>query len=581
MSTKTGIIRLVKTYLVPHWMLICVLFISVIVTIGLQLIGPQIIREFIDSATLGSTMDHLTFLAIVFLGIALIRQLITIGSSYLSEVIGWNASNELRNDLALHCLKLDMSFHNKTTSGGMIERIDGDVTELANFFSRFWVVSVSNFILLLGILVLLTVEDWRVGVIFTLFSLVSMLTINKIRRLAIPHWGSMRQASASLFGFIEERVAGAKDIKATGGSNFMMNKLYQLMRDKFIKERKASIIGGLTWNFTIAFFTIATALGLGIGVYLYFRNEATIGTVFMIYAYVQMLRVPIEQLIIQMQNFQRASASILRTQELFETKSEIISGPIEFPTNKAVSITFDNVTFQYEKEKEQVLNQVNLQLEAGKKLGVIGRTGSGKTTIIRLLLRLYQPSSGNILIDGLEIKNYQIESLRKHIAIVTQDVQLFDGTLRDNVTFFDDSISDNQIIRALEELGLLDWLHSLPDGLDTRIGKDSITFSAGEAQLFALTRVLIKNPAIVILDEATARIDPSTEKLMYRALDRLLENRTGIIIAHRLKTLQKVDEILVLDKGQVVEHGAREILEEDISSKYYDLLQGQKEDQSA
>jgi ATP-binding cassette subfamily B protein len=204
---------------------------------------------------------------------------------------------------------------------------------------------------------------------------------------------------------------------------------------------------------------------------------------------------------------------------------------------------------------------------------LLGRTGSGKTTLARLLFRLYDPKSGCIEINGADVRNARLETLRRRIAIVTQDVQLFRASVRDNLTFFDSSISDQQILATLNELELGDWYRSLPQGLDTELDTGSRSLSAGEAQLLAFTRVFLRNPGLVILDEASSRLDPATEQRLERAIDRLLENRTAIIIAHRLETVHRADQIMILDAGMVSEYGDRQQLATDRGSRFYRLLQ--------
>jgi len=216
---------------------------------------------------------------------------------------------------------------------------------------------------------------------------------------------------------------------------------------------------------------------------------------------------------------------------------------------------------------------LSFRLEPGSVLGLLGRTGSGKTTLARLIFRLYDPQSGWIEINGMDVRQTQLETLRRNIAIVTQDVQLFRASVRDNLTFFDRSISDEQILVTLDELELGEWLRSLPQGLDTELDTGNRSLSAGEAQLLAFARVFLRNPGLVILDEASSRLDPATEQRLERAIDKLLQNRTAIIIAHRLGTLHRADEIMILESGEVSEYGGRQQLAADSSSRFYQLLQ--------
>jgi ABC-type multidrug transport system fused ATPase/permease subunit len=234
-------------------------------------------------------------------------------------------------------------------------------------------------------------------------------------------------------------------------------------------------------------------------------------------------------------------------------------------------VQFDHVTFAYD-EDPAVLQDVSLHIAPGEVVGLLGRTGSGKTTLTRLLLRLYDPTAGAIRLDGVDLRDARRADLRRRVGMVTQEVQLFHATIRDNVTFFDTGIDDARITRALDELGLGDWLAALPRGLDTMLEAGGGGLSAGESQLLAFTRIFLKDPGLVILDEASSRLDPATERLVERAVGRLLEGRTGIIIAHRLDTVDRADTILILEDGRVVEHGPRAALALDSGSRFAGLL---------
>jgi len=249
----------------------------------------------------------------------------------------------------------------------------------------------------------------------------------------------------------------------------------------------------------------------------------------------------------------------------------------------ALGVAFQGVAFRYDDdddedaakggEADSVLEEISFELRPRRVLGLVGRTGSGKTTLTRLLCRLYDPTAGSISLDGVDIRDVGLSDLRRQVGVVTQDVQLFEASIRDNLTFFNRRIPDGRILAALGELGLGDWYHSLPGGLDTRLNSGGRGLSAGEAQLLAFARVFLRDPGLVILDEASSRLDPATEQLLERAIERLLHNRTAIIIAHRLDTVQRADEIMVLEQGRICEHGPREILAEDPASRFYRLLQ--------
>jgi ATP-binding cassette subfamily B protein len=240
----------------------------------------------------------------------------------------------------------------------------------------------------------------------------------------------------------------------------------------------------------------------------------------------------------------------------------------------ALGLEFDDVSFAYDDDGDDapVLRDLSFRLERGRVLGLLGRTGSGKTTLSRLLFRFYDPTSGAIRLGGADTRAARLAELRRRVAIVTQDVQLFSASVRDNLTFFDRSVPDARILTVIHELGLDAWYHQLPAGLDTRLGSGGAGLSAGEAQLLAFVRVFLRDPGLIVLDEASSRLDPATERLIERAVDSLLRDRTGVIIAHRLGTVQRADEILVLEEGQVREHGERQALARDPSSRFSELL---------
>ncbi|MDP9382759.1 MAG: ABC transporter ATP-binding protein/permease [Chloroflexota bacterium] len=539
--------------------------------IGLQLVGPLILRRFIDGAMRGDALSTLLVAAGIFLGVALLAQIVSVAEVYVAENVGWTATNKLRADLALHCLQLDPSFHNAHTPGELIERIDGDVAKLGNFFSRLVVHVIGNALLGIGVLVLLWRIDWRVGLTLSVFALLAVGIINALRNLAVPHWTAARQANADLFGFVEERLAGTEDIRSSGATAYVMRSSHVRARELLNRERKAAVMGSATGSTSVLLFSLGTVVSLALGAYLFQAGAVSLGTVYLIFTYNELLVRPIEQITRQMQDLQQASASIGRIQELLETSSTIHDGPGANLPEGALSVEFEEVTHEYV-PGEPVLQDVSFRLEAGQVLGLIGRTGSGKTSLTRLLFRLYDPARGVVRLGGVDVRLPRVADLRSRVGMVTQEIQLFHASLRDNLSLFDRTVPDERILSVLRDLGLWGWYESLPEGLDTRLASGGGGLSAGEAQLLAFARVFLRDPGLVILDEASSRLDPSTERRLERAVDRLLENRTGIVIAHRLATVQRADLIMVLDRGRVVELGERERLASDPNSRFAQLL---------
>ena len=542
------------------------------ISIALQLVNPQILRAFIDTLTTPGAGTSLTLMAALFITLAILQQVLSVTATYVSEQVAWTATNALRSDLTLHCLRLDLTFHKGRTPGELIERIDGDVTSMANFFSQFIIQIAGNFLLLLGILAVLLATDWRVGLAITIFTVIVLAVMLKLRTLVVPYWKAARQASAELFGFLEERLAGLVDIRANGAKEYTMNRLYGYTGERFRTARKARIMSSIPWGVPVMAFAAGEGLALLLAAWLFTGGTITLGTAFLIYYYTQLLFQPLSLISHQIDDLQKASAGITRVQELLNTESALKDGPgATFPAGP-LAVDFKQVVFTYESDPIPAVQDLTFRIEPGEVVGLLGRTGSGKTTLARLLLRLYDPTEGSIILGGVDLRSARRSDLRKHIGMVTQEVQLFRATVRDNITFFDASISDPRIMQALDDLGLMEWYGRLPNGLDTMLASGGGGLSAGEAQLLAFTRVFLKDPGVVILDEASSRLDPFTERLIERAVHRLLEDRTAIIIAHRLATVGIADTILILEDGGIAEYGPREALAADYSSRFSNLL---------
>jgi ATP-binding cassette subfamily B protein len=567
---------LLGKYLAPQWARVLQLGILIILSLGLQLIKPQILRSFIDAVS-GAAEGNLLRIALFFMAAALANSLVTALSRYVSEDVGWTATNMLRRDLMAHCLNLDMSFHKAYTPGEMIERVDGDVNKLAGFFSQFIMGIAVNVLLMVGVLAMLFREDWRVGVALGIFSVVAVLALTALRDVAVPYWTAERQQSGMFYGFLTEHLSGTVDIRSNGAVGYVMNRFYSRLREWLPAVRKAYLANVSMWAASIMTFTVGNAIAFGFSAWLWYQGSITMGTVYLIVHYTELLRRPINQIRTQLQELQRAGAGITRLNAMLGRSSLIQDGPGLTLPQGPLGVNFSRVTFGYE-EDQPILRDVSFSLAPGRVVGLLGRTGSGKTTLARLLLRLYDPTSGEVILGGARLQDMTVRQLRQKVTMVTQDVQLFEASVRDNLTFFDRGIADTHIVSVLNDLGLGPWYARLPGGLDTVIGQNGIGLSAGEAQLLAFARCFLADPALVVMDEASSRLDPATEQLIERAIDKLLVGRTAVIIAHRLDTVERADDILILEQGAVVEHGDRIELSGNPASRFSALLSaGMKE----
>jgi ATP-binding cassette, subfamily B, bacterial len=577
---------LLARYFIPLWRPSLLLALLLFSTIGLRLVTPQILGQFIDTITSGGPGTRLVASALWYLGLSLLLQLFSLGESYLAANIGLRATNRLRADLTEHCLNLDMTFHKRHTPGEMIERIDGDVGTLNNFFSRFLVEVIGGILLLSGILVMLFIIDWRVGLVMMTAAIILVIIIVRIREVAVPEFRKSRQAEADLYGFLEERLSGTEDVRANGAVAYILRRFYETSRPIFKHRPRAAGYGIGSFSILMLVYTVGYTLALATGAGLFLQGSVTIGTVYLIFRYTELMFLPIESLNRQFQELQAVGASAVRIIDLFAEKSAIRDdGKTQLPTGKALSVSLEGVSFSYpddtgaadkqadESTPDRALHQLTFELPSGNVLGLLGRTGSGKTTLTRLLLRFYEPDQGHVSLGQVRLPDLPISLLRRRVGMVTQDIQLFNASLRNNLSLFDPSISDERILDAFTELKLMDWYHTLTGGLDTKLESGGSGLSAGEAQLLAFVRVFLRDPGLIILDEASSRLDPATEARLERAMARLLQGRTAIIIAHRLGTVQRADRILILENGEMLEYGEREVLASNPRSHFTHLLQ--------
>src|SRR3989441_12007867 len=388
------------TYLRPQLPRVALLPVLLFTGIGLQLLTPQIVRRFIDAARGGATAEALARLAFVFLAVAVAGQLISVLSVYTSENVGWTATNTLRESLALHCLRLDLPFHNAKTPGEMIERVDGDVTQLSSFFSQFVLRVLGNAVLLAGVLVLLFRADWRVGIVYTVFTATALVILRRLIESAVPYWKEARQTSAILLGFLEERLSGTEDIRASGAVPYVMRRLYEALRNQLEKSRRAWLRGTMMWATTAGLLAVGNAIAFWMGAYLLRQGVITLGARDLFFPFTRKLRRPLEQITRQVQELQRASASISRVGDLFALETATKDGSRRLPAGP-LTVDVDHVSFGYV-EGDLVLEDISLHVDPGRVLGLLGRTGSGKTTAGRLFVRFYDPPAGAVRPAGVD-----------------------------------------------------------------------------------------------------------------------------------------------------------------------------------
>jgi len=546
-----------------------------VLAMGLPLAGPVLVGRFIDSALAGDPTATLVGLAAFFLAATLAGDGLQLLVSWLSVRLAWRVGNRLRTDLCRHALSLDLTWHGEHSPGQLIERIDGDVDALTRFSSTAVLQLAGNALMVLGTVVVASFIDWRAGLLVFGASAVASVVLILFRQAAVPYWDEEREVQSQLYGDLEERLGGLEDLRANGAGGWALHRLHHHSAGWWRTARRAAIWGDGSIAGASLAFAAGSVLTLTLGVWLHSQGQLSIGSVVALFQFSQTVSDPLWQVSEQLADMQKAAAGTRRAARLLSEHSSLADTKVDADVDGAaaplddgpLSVDLAGVELAYG-DDPAVLSGIDLHLAPGTKLGVIGRTGSGKTSLGRLVLRLWDPTAGAVRLGGVDLRHVPAENLRRRTAVVTQEVELFRANLRDNVTLFGAvEATDAQVSAALDEGGLGHWHRSLAAGLDTELhgGGD---LSAGEAQLLAFARVLLVDPGLVVLDEASSRLDPLTESVLARATTRLVAGRTAIVIAHRLATLDEVDQIVVIDGGRIIEHGDRATLAADPTSRY-------------
>ena len=585
MATATSRWRALAALLRPDSRRWVGLGLSVALASGLSLAGPLVVRRIIDMAADGAAAEQLTSLALLYLALAIATQLITVVVSWFATVTAWHTTNQIRLQLAGHVLGLDHEFHRRHTPGELIQRVDGDVTSVSDFLGRVVPRVVGAAAMVVGMVAVLAVVDWRLAIGALAYVVLSAGLIVRGRHRAVGEASDEMGAYAQLYGGIEERLTAAEDLRANGaGSHAMWRFIEESAGAMHSSVRRESAFLRLWWAVQGSV-AVGSSVSLVAGALLVSNGSISLGTAFLMFQYVLLLERPLEDVVQQLETVQKANGAMVRVIDLLAERPTIIDAGTTCPAAGPLAIDFDAVSFGYASighsslhhspadtgtsDGDRVLHQISLSIGAGRSVGIVGRTGSGKTTLSRLVVRLVEATHGQVRLGGVAIADIPMVELRRRVALIPQEGELFSGTVRDNVTLFDPDPTDQQVAGALHRVGLSALVTG---GIHRELGAGGAGLSAGEAQLLALARVWLREPDLVVLDEATARIDPATEVQLETAIAELMRGRTTIVIAHRLSTLRHVDEIVVLDHGIVVEHGTREALAADTSGRFHQLL---------
>ena len=507
----------------------------------------------------------------LIIGMLFITVLLRLGlqgfQSYNIQSVGQRLTARIRNDLFAHSMSLSLRFHDKMPVGKLLTRLTSDVDALSEVFGSGAVGVLADFVSLIVISITMILIEWRLGLLLLIVQIPVTLFILWLQKRYRKQNYKVREELSQLNANFQENLQGLEVVQmfrrqSLNGQNFF----------KTGTNYKHAVNGTIFYDSSISAFIewvslAAVALVISLGGYMVTAGAMGLGTLTTFILYSQRLFEPLRQLAERFTQIQGGLTAVERISELLEKKIEIYDHINHKAENKELlnsnktalgEVLFENVSFFYRKD-EPIINDLSFKIKPGDHVALVGPTGSGKTTLIRLLCRLYEPQKGNIYIDGQNIKSIPIDSLRKQLGVVLQDTFLFSGNVADNLRL-DSSIDNQRLKDVCSDLGLDNLLRKLPNGLDTYIRERGGNLSSGERQLLSIARVAIRDPKILIMDEATAFMDPSTEATLQRDLDRLLEKRTALVIAHRLATIEASDRILVMRKGSLIEEGTHEEL---------------------
>ena len=572
------LMRRLLAYLAPYKMRVVISFVLVLAASALKLVGPILTKIVIDDYIAVGNLSGLNTIAAIYILALVLQFVVSCFQIYIMNMAGQRVLADMRGEIFSHLQKLQSLFFDRNPVGRLVTRVTTDVDALNELFTSGVVTIFGDIFMLLGIMGVLVYLDWKLALVtFAVLPALFVVTMIFKRRIRVVY-RKVRTRVAMLNAFIQENIVGMQVVQLFGQEERKFGQYSELNR----QHTEANIESILHYSIFYPVVEVLSAVAIGLIVW-YGGGQLLLGTLTLggFVAFIQYSEKffrPISDLSEKFNILQGAMASSERIFTLLDTEVEIKTpAHIVAPGHDDGSIRFDTVSFAYEGE-DWVLRDVDLTVRPGETVAIVGHTGAGKSTLTSLLMRLYDVQKGQVVVGGVDVRDWDLKKLRRQFGMVLQDVHLFSGTVASNIRLGDQTISNEAIAEAARIVNLDEWVATLPRGLDEEVAERGASMSAGQKQLVSFARALVHDPKILILDEATSNVDTHTEVLVREALERLLENRTSIVIAHRLSTIQRADRIVVLHKGRVREVGThQELLAE--RGIYYKLYQLQYKDQ--
>ncbi|MCD6484110.1 MAG: ABC transporter ATP-binding protein [Candidatus Odinarchaeota archaeon] len=562
--------RFVLRYVVKHKKYLTISLMSMLIYVMLNLMIPLILREIIDNAIINANIQYLLYLSLAVVGIAVAGSAFSYARRYFLQLLAQQVIYDVRNDLYGHVLQLSFSFFDKKETGQIMSRITQDVENLRRLVAMGIVMLLSAIITIISsvfVMFTLNVELTLITLLVFPFMILGSL---KFGRTIRPKFYIAQKRLGSLTSVVQQNIVGIRVVKAFSQEEKEIEKFRKKNKEYFDITVETAKIRAKYIPALVALVGINALVIFWYGGNLVIKGLLTLGTLIAFYSYLIQLAFPVRFLGFFFVFFQNALASADRIVEIINAKGAIEKdGNIELKDLKG-HIVFDHVYFKY--EDRYILEDMSFEINPGEKVAIVGTTGSGKSTIIRLIPRFYDVTKGRILIDGYDVRDLKLSSLREKIGLVPQETFLFGGTILQNLTFGNPNAKMEEIIRAAKLANIHDFIMSLPKGYYTRIGERGITLSGGQKQRLAIARALLKDPKIIIMDDSTASVDLKTEREIQKALDTALKGRTAILITQRIPTIRRSDKIIVIDNKRVVGVGTHDELYEtnEVYRKIYD-----------
>ncbi|QVK21353.1 ABC transporter ATP-binding protein [Mycoplasmatota bacterium] len=527
----------------------------------LSLIFPGVTRVFIDDLIPNKKLDQIFTYALLLIGLYIIRSLLSFVIEFWGHVMGTRIERDMRSDLFKKLQLLDVDYFDENKTGAIMTKLVGnlrDISEMAHHAPE--TIFVSSIMIIGSFVLLIRISPLFTGVIFT-FILFLIIYMMLRRKKMMESFRSTRQTHANINSQVESSVGGVRLTKAYTNEAFEIDKFNDINESYQHSWRDAYFQMGVFSSGTSFIIDMINVTVLALGAFFVANNKISLGSYTSYFLYMNFIMQPIRRLVMMMQQIQRGWSGYEKFHAIMKIKPRINSKENALPlTNPKGQIEFKNVTFKYNKSNSDVLKDFNMKINPGQKIAIVGETGVGKSTISKIIPRFYEVDEGSVLVDGIDVKDYDLFTLRNSIGHVQQDVYIFWGSVMDNVLYGDPFASKEDVYDACKKANIHEFIISLENGYDTLVGERGVKLSGGQKQRISIARLFLKNPSILILDEATSSLDNVTEKLIQESLDALAIGRTTIVIAHRLSTIINSDQILVLTDKGIDERGTHEEL---------------------